>query len=417
VPSTAIVDLSALAFWELAPREREAGYAALREEQPVSLQRAPETAMLDTELLTPYWAVVRHADIRAVSRDPATFCSGQGVMFEAVDETLLEASQSFLAMDAPRHTQVRGLVNAAFTPRQVARIDEQIRARAKQVVEELAPLGECDFVAQVASRLPMLTISDMIGVPESEREYLTSVANALVGWNDPEILGDRAPEELLFEGVVALTAAALEMAEDRRREPTEDLMSALVHTEVDGQKLDDAEIGAFFVLLAVAGNDTTRHTTSHALLALTEFPEQRSALLEDLDGRLETGVEEFVRWASPVMTFRRTATRDTELGGQAIAAGEKVVLFYHAGNRDPEAFDEPQRFDVTRRPNHHVGFGGGGPHYCLGASLARTQLRAIVTELLSRLPDIEAGEPDYLVGNFINGIRAMPCSFTPASAP
>lgn len=412
-----MVDLSAREFWELPPRDREDGYARLREQQPISWQREPDTAMLETAELTPYWAVVRHADVRTVSRDPGRFCSGEGVMFEGVDETLLEASQSFLAMDAPRHTKVRGLVNAAFTPRQVARIDGQIAARARQIVDELAPLGQCDFVSQAAARLPMLTISDMIGVPESLRDGVTATANAMVGWNDPDVLGDRTPEELLFGSVIELTGVALEMAERRRKQPTDDLMSALVHTEVDGERLDDAEIGAFFVLLSVAGNDTTRHTTSHGLLALTEHPDQRAELAADLAGGIDVAVEELVRWASPVMTFRRTATQDTELAGQTVAAGEKVVLFYHAANRDPAAFEDAASLDLKRSPNHHVGFGGGGPHYCLGASLARTQLRAIFTELLSRLPDIEAGPPEYLVGNFINGIKRMPCSFTPAPGP
>jgi cytochrome P450 len=213
---------------------------------------------------------------------------------------------------------------------------------------------------------------------------------------------------------LTLTAAALDLAEKRRSAPGEDLMTALVQAEVDGERLTEEEISAFFVLLAVAGNDTTRHTTSHGMRALCEFPTQRQLLTEDLPGRIETAVEEFVRWATPVMTFRRNATRDAELGGQAIGAGEKVVMFYVSANRDEQAFEHPDRFDVLRSPNRHVGFGGGGPHYCLGASLARTQLRAIFTELLTRLPDIEVGEPEPLVGNFINGIKRMPCRFTPA---
>jgi cytochrome P450 len=411
------VDLGSHEFWEQPPEAREAGFAQLREHAPISWQRAPETALIDIGEALPYWAVVRYADVRTVSRDPTTFCSGEGVLFEGVDETLLEASQSFLAMDAPRHTLVRGLVNSAFTPRQVRRIEDDIRANARRVVDELAPLGECDFVEHCATRLPMLTIADMVGVPEADRARVTELANGLVGWNDPDVLAGREPAELLFEGIVSLTGVALEMAEHRAAQPGEDLMSALVHTEVDGERLTDAEIGAFFVLLAVAGNDTTRHTQSHALRALSEFPEQRQILLEDLEGRIDRAVEEFVRWTSPVMTFSRTATRDTELAGQPIAAGERVVMFYSSANRDPAAFDDPGRFDVLRDPNHHVGFGGGGPHYCLGASLARTQLRSIFGELLSRLPDIEAGEPEYLVGNFINGIKRMPCSFTPARRP
>ena len=188
-------------------------------------------------------------------------------------------------------------------------------------------------------------------------------------------------------------------------------MTALVQAEVDGERLDPAEIAAFFVLLSVAGNDTSRHTTSHAMRALTQHPDQRALLLEDLEERMPVAVEEFVRWATPVLTFRRTATRAVELHGERIEPGEKVVLFYHSANRDEEAFEDPWRFDVTRDPNRHVGFGGGGPHYCLGASLARTQLRAIFAELLTRLPDIEVGEPEPLAGAFIHGVKRMDCSW------
>ena len=191
-------------------------------------------------------------------------------------------------------------------------------------------------------------------------------------------------------------------------------MTALVQAEVDGERLTHDEIGAFFVLLSVAGNDTTRHSTSHAMRALTVNPDQRATLVADLDAVMPTAVEEFIRWATPVLTFRRTATRDTELAGQPIAATEKVVLFYHSGNRDESAWEEPWRFDVLRDPNHHVGFGGGGPHYCLGASLARTQLRSIFTELLTQLPDIEAAEPEmFKSASFIHGVKRMECSFTP----
>ena len=413
MPAVDEIDLSGQVFWRQPAPDREAAFAVLRREAPISWQRGPDSVLLPDQETTGYWAVVRYDDVRSVSRDPATFRSGEGVMFEDADPTLLEASMSFLATDAPRHTKLRGLVNAAFTPRQVRRIEERISERARQIVDELAPLGECDFVEQVARRLPMITISELMGVPESQREEVTRAADELVGWNDPEVVGDREPIEMNFAGVIALTGIAAEMADHRAGHPSDDLMTALVQAEVDGERLLPEEIGAFFVLLSVAGNDTTRHTTSHALRALTEYPAQRRLLLEDVPGRIETAVEEFVRWATPVLTFRRTASRDTELRGQPIAEGDKVVLFYKAANRDEEAFDHPERFDVLRSPNHHVGFGGGGPHYCLGASLARTQLRSIFTELLTRLPDIEAGEPEPLMGNFIDGIKRMPCSFTP----
>jgi cytochrome P450 len=409
------IDLSARAFWEEPAAERERAFAMLRSMRPVSWHGPPESVLVDPEENTGgYWAVVCHEDVVKVSRAPETFCSGRGVMFDDVPPELLEASVSFLAMDAPRHTKLRGLVRAAFTPRQVARISDQIHSHARRIVDEVAPRGECDFVEAIAARLPMMTIWEMFDLPESEHERLTAAANDLVGWNDPDVMRGREPAAAMFEGVLTLTAAALELAEERRAAPGEDLMTALVQAEVDGERLAEEEICAFFVLLAVAGNDTTRHTTSHAIRALCDFPDQRRLLTEDLAGRIEPAVEEFVRWATPVMTFRRTATHDTELRGQPIAEGEKVVLFYTSANRDATAFEHPERFDVMRAPNRHVGFGGGGPHYCLGASLARTQLAAIFTELLTRLPDIDVGEPEPLVGNFINGIKRMPCRFTPA---
>jgi cytochrome P450 len=243
------------------------------------------------------------------------------------------------------------------------------------------------------------------------------VANALVGWNDPDVLDGREPLQMLFENIVELTSFSMSLAAERRAAPADDLLSALVSAEVDGQRLTDDEIGAFFVLLSVAGNDTTRHTISHTMVALSEFREQRALLLEDFEGRIESAVEEMIRWATPVMTFRRTALSDTSLGGQEIAAGDKVVMFYSSANRDEAVFDDPWQFDITRDPNRHVGFGGGGPHYCLGASLARTQLRAIFGELLRRIPDLEVGAPQYLVGNFIHGIRRLPFHFERVAQP
>jgi cytochrome P450 len=401
------IDLSALDFWARPPAEREKAFAELRRERPVSWHGPFESVLVEPEESTGgYWALTRYEDVRHVSRNPRMFCSGRGVMLDDAPPEFLEASQSFLAMDAPRHTKVRGLVNASFTPRQVARIEDRIVANARLIVDELLERGDCDFVEHVASRLPMMTIWDLMGLPDSEREPITRAADELVSWNDPDVMAGREPVEVMFASIMEVTRAALELADHRRAHPSDDLMTELVTQEIDGERLTDDEIGAFFVLLAVAGNDTTRHTTSHALRALTDHPEQRPHVLEDV----ETAVEEFVRWATPVMTFRRTATEDTEIRGVPIAAGDKVVLVYSSANRDEEAFEEPRRFDVTRSPNHHAGFGGGGPHYCMGASLARTQLRAIYSELLVRVPGIEAGEPVRLVGNFINGIKTMPCT-------
>jgi cytochrome P450 len=407
------VDLGSLDFWGRPAEERDLSFAELRREAPIS-RHAPLEDILDLpdQDRPSYWAIVRHEDIRRISRDPQTFCSGEGVQFGDAPQELLEASQSFLAMDAPRHTKLRGLVSAAFTPRQVARIEDGIRVNARRIVEEAAPTGGGDFVELIAKRLPLVTISDMIGVPEADRERVVDAADVLVSAADPEFFGDRQPVEVLGEALWTLTEFATQLAVHREQRPGEDLMTALVQAEVDGERLTHPEIAAFFVLLSVAGNDTTRHTTSHAMRALTVNPDQRAVLMDDLDGRLPIAVEEFVRWATPVLTFRRTATREVEIHGQRLAAGERVVLFYHSGNRDERAFDDPWRFDVARDPNRHLGFGGGGPHYCMGASLARTQLRSIFGELLRVVPDIEAQEPELLRSSFIHGVKRMPVTFT-----
>jgi cytochrome P450 len=413
-PHPSQVDLGSLDFWVKPADERDRYFAELRRDAPISHHQPPEDILgLPDQGRQGYWAIVRYEDVRRISRDPQAFCSEQGTQFADAPPEFLEASMSFLAMDAPRHTKLRGLVSAAFTPRQVARIEEGIRVNAREIVEAAAPTGGGEFVELIAKRLPLVTISDMIGVPDADRERVVAAADLLVNVSDPEAFGERPPVEVLGEALWTLTSFATELAAHREKHPADDLMTALVQAEVDGERLTHAEIAAFFVLLSVAGNDTTRHTTSHAMRALSVHPEQRALLMEDLDGRLPAAVEEFVRWASPVMTFRRTTTREVELHGQQLPAGEKVVLFYHSANRDEEAFEEPWRFDVTRDPNRHVGFGGGGPHYCLGASLARTQLRSIFGELLRVTPDIEAQEPELLRSAFIHGVKRMDCTFTP----
>ena len=404
-------DLSSLAFWQQrSPAERDAAFSLLRREAPVSWWGPVEQLILLPEEMNSggYWALTRYEDIRRVSRDAATFCSGKGVLFFDAPPEMLEATNSFLAMDAPRHTKLRGLVAKAFSPRQIARLEDRIAAHAQEVVSDLLEHSEGDFVQRCAKQLPMRMIAEMIGVSDEDNERLQLAAEALVSGGDPEFYGDRDPLMLAGESIWAITQMATALAEDRRAHPRDDLMTALVEAEIDGEQLTTPEIAAFFNLLSVAGNDTTRHTTSHAMKALTDFPDQRAWLLEDIDARIDGAVEEFVRWASPVSTFRRTATRDTEIGGVQIAAGEKVVMFYGSGNRDETAFDEPYRFNVGRSPNHHLGFGGGGVHYCLGNSLARKQLRSIFRELLSRAPRLTVGEPVPMVSTIVNGVKRMP---------
>jgi cytochrome P450 len=406
------IDLSSRAFWSTTAAERERSFAVLRAERPVSWHAPVEDALMSDPDDPGYWAVTRRSDIVAVSRNNEVFLSGRGVLFENVPEELLEASQSFLAMDPPRHTTLRKLAHAAFTPRQVRRIEDSIQANARAIVEELRAAGSgADFVDLCAKELPIRTLSDMVGIPQSERQRVAHATDAMVSWADPAYLAGRHPMEILLENQIYLHQLAGALAAERRQRPGDDLFSSLVTAEVDGDRLSDADVAAFFVLLSVAGNDTTRQTISHAMKALTDFPEQRAWLLEDFDNRVGTAIEEFVRWATPVMTFRRTAATDFELGGQQIRTGEKVVMFYSSGNWDEEAFDHPERFDLSRSPNPHVGMGGGGVHFCLGAQVARVQLRAIFGELLRHLPEIQAGEPAYVAGNFIHAIRSMPVTF------
>jgi cytochrome P450 len=406
------IDLSSRAFWSTTAAERERSFAVLRAERPVSWHPPVEDAVLDDPNDPGYWAVTRRSDIVTVSRNNEVFLSGKGVMFESFPVEVLEASQSFLAMDPPRHTKLRKLVSAAFTPRQVRRIEDSIQANAKTIVEELRDAGSgSDFVDRCAKELPIRTLSDMVGIPESEREHMAHATDAMVSWADPASLDGRNPLEVLVENQLYVHQVAGALAAERREHPGDDLISSLVNAEVDGDRLADADVAAFFVLLSVAANDTTRQTTSHAMKALTDFPDERAWLLEDFDNRIGTAVEEFIRWATPVMTFRRTAATDFELAGQTISAGEKVVMFYSSGNWDTEVFDQPERLDLSRSPNPHVGFGGGGLHFCLGAHVARAQLRAIFGELLRQLPDIQAGDPTYVAGNFIHAVHSMPCTF------
>lgn len=407
-----LYDLSGLDFWAQAPAGRCEAFARMRAEQPISWHRQPDASMLPQEEGTGgYWAILRYEDVRTVSREADTFRSGAGVIFEDVPSELLEASQSFLAMDDPRHAKLRKLVSVAFTPRQVRQLEDGIAADAAAIVENLPDEG--DFVQQVAKQLPLMTIMRMLGVPEADRERLVDAADAMVSVNDPEFLAGREPLAVIGEALFLLHTAAKELLVERKRTPRGDLLSGLAHAEVDGERLTDEEIAAFFVLLSVAGNDTTRQTTSHAMRALCEFPDQRRALLADLDGGLDLAVEEFIRWATPVMTFRRTATRDTVLLGQSIAAGEKVVMFYSSANRDEKVFAAPERLELRRDPNRHVGFGGGGPHFCMGAAIARSQLKEIFRALLRTRPEIEVAEPRYLVSNFINAIGELPVHYGP----
>lgn len=410
------IDISADSFWRRTPEEREETFARLRAEAPVSWQRPVYSPVMESDDGSPgYWAVVRAEDITTVSRRADVFSSAAGgVTFEEMPEEVLEMSTSILTMDDPRHQKVRKLVSSVFTPKRVKLIEEQIARQAHEIVAAIRDRGEVEFVSAVSARLPMWTISEMIGIPDDRREEVTGAAEAMIGWGDDEGTAGTDSATVMLNGIVTLHGACQDVIDARREKPENDLISALVAAEVDGQQLTDDEIRSFFVLLCVAGNDTTKQTTTHTLRALTEHPEQRDWLLEDFDNRIGGAVEEFIRWASPVMTFRRTALERIELNGVVVEPGDKVAMIYSSGNRDEAVHERPREFDLARKPNPHVAFGGGGPHFCLGSHLAKTQLRWIVRELYTQLPDIRSeGEPDRLVSTFINGIRRQRCVFTP----
>ena len=382
-------------------------FALLRREAPVYRQ-------LRTGL-PPFWAVTRYHDIVKVSRDWATFSSERrGALLREPPEEALETQRlMMLNMDPPRHAKLRGLVNKGFTPRMISRLTPPIRRICSQIVDTVSERGQCDFVTEVAAELPLQVIAELLGIPESDQHQIFEWSNTMIGSDDPE--WQRSPEEAT-SAAMAMYAYANELALQRRDSPRDDLVSVLMRAEVDGEQLTEMEFDVFFLLLAVAGNETTRNLISGGMLALIEHPDQHRRLRDDLS-LLDTGVEEMLRWITPVMQFQRTAQHDTEIGGQRIAEGDRVAVYYVSANRDEAVFEQPDRFDVGRSPNEHLGFGGGGPHFCLGANLARLEIRVMFEELLRRLPDIELnGPPRRLRSNFINGLKEMPVRFTPTAA-
>jgi cytochrome P450 len=403
------LSISPLEFWAQTADEREETFRVLRAERPVSWHPPLEGALVPPEN-DGVWVVTRHEHIVEVSRNPEIYCSSKGFQFEEIPEDVNEAAGSFLGMDEPRHGQLRRIVASAFTPKHVTKIREQIRNQARIIVDDLLAAGEGDFVRLVSKRMPRWTIYEMLGLDPARWDEAADFGDGLVSWADDEVAAGREPGQVMSDSLVGLLSVGFDFVEERRRHPKADLMTSIINAEIDGVKLTDDEIASFFVLLAVAGNGTTGNTISLTVKALQDNSDQRGLLLDNFEGRIGTAIEEFIRFASPIMTFRRTATRDTVLGGQEIREGEWVAMVYSSGNRDERVFADPQRFDITRDPNPHLGFGGGGPHHCLGNFVAKTQLREIFDQLLHRVPNLRVGEPRYLVANFPRAVKSMPCT-------
>jgi cytochrome P450 len=411
-PITGELDISQNPFWEQPRAVRFAAYARMRAMSPPPFFDAG-VSPFGTEPERGYYALVRHADVAEASRNPAVFCSGGGAtnVYDLPAE-FNEYFGSMINMDDPRHARLRRIVSRAFTPKMIKKFTDDVQRTATVIVDDLLRTGPCDFVEQVAARLPLKIICEMMGIGDEHYATVLKNTNIILAGADPEFVSadmNEAMTQVLTSGG-DLAALVTGLAEQRQARPADDLVSALISANIDGEQLTAAELASFFILLVVAGNETTRNAISHALVLLTEHPDQRELLLADLDGRIGPAVEEIVRYVSPVIWMRRTLTQDFAMNGHAYAEGDKVILLYQAANRDESVFADPERFDITRSPNPHVGFGAAGPHFCLGAHLARREITAIWRELLTRVPGIRAaGEPDYLLSSFINGVKHLPC--------
>ena len=403
------IDLNDLDTFEKAPPHDQ--WKLLRNEAPV-FRHAGAPGEED------YWCVTKYHDLRSISKDPEGYSSEEksALTRDPNPESLVGLRQIMLNMDPPRHRQYRAIVNKAFTPRMIDGLIVAVDRMVDQIIDDVCEKGECDFVEDLAAPLPMGVICEMMGVPEEDRKAIYELGNKMVGFDDPEYNPD-GPS--LMDGDLSTASVEMFMYAEKLKEryknsSEQNLATALLNAEVDGHKLSEIEFNSFFMLLAVAGNETTRTVTTNGMWDLIRHPGERDKIIKD-PSLIPTAVEEILRFNPAVISFRRTSMKDQVLRGTEIKANDKLILWYHAANRDEEVFDDVDTFDVTRDPNPHLSF-GIGEHFCLGANLARMELQKIFAGLMKRLPDIElAAEPRRLRSNFINGVKEMRVSFTPTA--
>jgi Cytochrome P450 len=353
-----------------------------------------------------FWVCTKYADVIAIERDAKLFSSARGgaLLDDQGDGTEL----MMLNQDPPQHTRLRNLVARGFTPKVIKAMEPHIREAAKVIVDrQMGNNDVIDFVPNFAAELPLVVIAELLGVPYEDRHKIFEWSNRLVGNSDPEY--NDGPPEQAMEASMELYMYAQSLADARRERPMDDIVTTLISAELDGEQLSDIEFNVFVLLLAVAGNETTRNLISGGMLALLQNPDQRDIVLADVPGTLDTLVDEMLRYVSPVMYFRRTVTADTELRGVPLRENDKVTIWYGAANRDEEVFADPHAFNVTRSPNEHLAFGGRGPHYCLGVALAKMEIKVMFSEMLTRVPEMRlVGEPKRLYSTLINGIKHLP---------
>jgi cytochrome P450 len=406
------IDFGMFEFWQLDDDLRDGAFATLRRESPITFFDVPEFGGFAGG--AGHWALTRFDDIHHANRHPEIFSSiPTSTSLNEVPAKIAEFAGSMINLDDPRHLRLRKIVNRAFTPKVVARIEHSVRDRARRIVTDVIAShrdAQADFVAQVSGLLPLQVICDMMGIPEEDEAKVFHWTTVMLGVGDDEVSGEL---DDVIAVVTELAEYAVRLAEERRATPGDDLTTNLVLAEVDGERLTSVEIASFFILLSAAGNETTRNAISHGMVALTRYPEERDKWWSDFDGVAATAVEEIVRWASPVIFMRRNLTHDIEMRGIKMKAGDKVSMWYNSGNRDEAKFDNPWLFDVTRDPNPHIGFGAGGAHFCLGANLARREIRVLFEELHRQIPDIVAvEEPAILHSAFVHGIKRLPVAWT-----
>jgi cytochrome P450 len=378
-----------------------AAFAWLRDHDPVHWHEEPNGSG--------YWAVTRYDDVKTVDRDATTFSSADGIMIPNVAGGF-GAARMMISMDDPDHKQYRHLAVPDFIPKAVKEMTPRLEVLAAQIIDGVIEKGECDLVGDVAGLMPSYVIAEMLGIPLADGVRLYDLTETIHSTPDPD-----HPEAGML-AVLEMLQYAHAVWEERRAEPRDDLSTKLAHAVIEGEPLSDIDFGMYFLLLVDAGGDTTRNLVATGMLALLEHPDQLERVRDDLDGRLKTAIEELLRWVSPVVYMRRTAREPCVLGGKEIKVGDKVVMYYGSANRDPRAFTDPEVLDVTRRPNEHVAFGGGGPHFCLGAHLGRSEIQAMLRQILTRLEGLRVAEkPEWLRSNFISGVKHLPVEFRPGA--
>jgi len=406
--------LNSLEFWAKPRAYRHEAFKWLRENKPISWNEPPDSLDPNLQNAKGFWSIVKHADLREVSRNVEVFSSAEGVFID--DFPQLETMLSFIVTDPPRHTELRNIVTVAFTPRNIRKMTDRIAGIVRGIVDDVAYRGEGDLCELITKEVPGQVFCSMLGITDRDQiQYTMDAAEQFACWNDPEYAHIGSPLMVFADASMKLATLANELVPERMKNPGDDLLSWVAEAQYEGNKLTQDEVGVFFALLAAGANDTTRHAMASALDLFQRHPDQLTYLMADFDNRVDDAVNEVLRMEPPLMHFRRTATRDYQLGDVTFKEGDKVVMWYIASNRDEDVFENSMTMDISRDEKHnpHQSFGAGGPHYCLGHILGREVLKAQMREIYHRMPNLEVGEPDLLLSNFMNGTKRLPATWTP----